>query len=181
MTRASRRSHLPGRTTRQGQDILVAAGNPAGIHGPQDLRDKTVCTIAGSSYGAVISQYAVTLSGAAFRRGMPARGQRREHRGGHRRRRDPGGTRRHQPGQVPGARQSRSPPIPRESPWPHDDDKFRSFINDVLEQSFGDGTWKKSWDADRGDRAGRRPPAAGESLLKRPQTANGSVTTAVFG
>lgn len=141
----------------QGQDILVAAGNPAGIHGPQDLRGKTVCTIAGSSYGSVISQYAVTLSGAASAAEC-----------------------------LPGVSDGSIAAVTADdvtlaglaatnpgkflvlgNPFTaysagiavaHDDDKFRSFINDVLEQSFGDGTWKKSWDATAGTVLGDAHP-----------------------
>ena len=40
----------------------------------------------------------------------------------------------------------------------HDDDKFRSFINDVLEQSFEDGTWKKLWGATAGTVLGAAHP-----------------------
>lgn len=141
----------------QGQDILVAAGNPAGVHGPQDLRGKTVCTIAGSSYGTVISQYAVTLSGA------PSAAQ-----------------------CLPGVSNGTITAVTADNvtlaglavtnpdkfevlgnPFTaysggialaHDDDKFRSFVNDVLEQSFGDGTWKKLWDATAGTVLGDAHP-----------------------
>lgn len=140
-----------------GQDLLVAAGNPAGIHGPQDLRGKTVCTIAGSSYGSVISQYAVTLSGA------PSAAE-----------------------CLPGVSNGSVVAVTADdvtlaglavtktdkfqvlgNPFTaysagievaHDDDKFRSFINDVLEQSFGDGTWTKLWNATAGSVLGDAQP-----------------------
>ncbi|GAB3031275.1 glutamate ABC transporter substrate-binding protein [Parafrigoribacterium mesophilum] len=142
----------------QGQDLLVATGNPGGIHGPQDLRGKTVCTIAGSSYGTVISQYAVTLSGA------PSAAE-----------------------CLPGVSDGSITAVTADdvtlaalvvtnpdkfevlgNPFTaysagiavaHDDDKFRSFVNDVLEQSFGDGTWKKLWDSTAGTvLGGSHPP-----------------------
>jgi glutamate transport system substrate-binding protein len=141
----------------QGQDLLVAAGNPAGVHGPQDLRGKTVCTIAGSSYGSVISQYAVTLSGAASAAECLPRVA---------------------AGSVvavtaddvtlaglaatnPNKFQVLGNPFTAYAAGiavAHDDDKFRSFINDVLEQSFGDGIWKKSWDATAGTVLGDAHP-----------------------
>ena len=40
-----------------GQDILVLAGNPEGIEGPDDLAGKTVCTVAGSTSEANIEEY----------------------------------------------------------------------------------------------------------------------------
>ena len=45
--------------------------------------------------------------------------------------------------------------------------KIPSFVNDVLEQSFGDGTWKKLWEATAGTVLGDAAPAAGEPLLER--------------
>ena len=39
------------------------------------------------------------------------------------------------------------------------DDEFRNFINDVLEESFEDGTWAEAWDRTAGDISGRRPPS----------------------
>ena len=40
-----------------GQDILVLAGNPEGIEGPEDLAGKTVCTVAGSTSETNIKEY----------------------------------------------------------------------------------------------------------------------------
>jgi glutamate transport system substrate-binding protein len=142
----------------QGQDLLVAAGNPAGIHGPQDLRGKTVCTIAGSSYGTVIAQYAVTLSGApSAAQCLPGVSN--------------GSVTAVTADDVTLAGLAVTNPDKFEvlgNPFTaysagialaHDDDKFRSFINDVLEQSFGDGTWKKLWDATAGTvLGGAHPP-----------------------
>jgi glutamate transport system substrate-binding protein len=140
-----------------GQDILVAAGNPAGIHGPQDLRGKTVCTIAGSSYGSVISQYAVTLSGApSAAECLPGVSN--------------GTVVAVTADNVTLAALAASNPdkfLVLGNPFTayaagiavaHDDDKFRSFINDVLEQSFEDGTWKKLWDATAGTVLGAAHP-----------------------
>jgi glutamate transport system substrate-binding protein len=39
-----------------GQDILVAAGNPEGIEGPDDLAGKTVCSVSGSTPAGNIQQ-----------------------------------------------------------------------------------------------------------------------------
>jgi glutamate transport system substrate-binding protein len=141
----------------QGQDILVAAGNPAGIHGPQDLRGKTVCTIAGSSYGSVISQYAVTLSGApSAAECLPGVSD--------------GSIVAVTADDVTLAGLAVSNPdkyLVLGNPFTayaagiamaHDDDKFRSFINDVLEQSFEDGTWKKLWNATAGTVLGDAHP-----------------------
>jgi glutamate transport system substrate-binding protein len=141
----------------QGQDLLVAAGNPAGIHGPQDLRGKTVCTIAGSSYGTVIAQYAVTLSGApSAAQCLPGVSN--------------GSVTAVTADDVTLAGLAVTNPDKFEvlgNPFTaysagialaHDDDKFRSFINDVLEQSFGDGTWKKLWDATAGTVLGDAHP-----------------------
>lgn len=40
-----------------GQDILVSAGNPEGIEGPEDLADKVVCTVTGSTSEVNIREY----------------------------------------------------------------------------------------------------------------------------
>src|SRR3990170_2063429 len=40
-----------------GQDILVVAGNPEGIEGPEDLAGKPVCTVGGSTSEANIAEY----------------------------------------------------------------------------------------------------------------------------
>ena len=39
-----------------GQDILVAAGNPEGIKGPDDLAGKTVCSVAGSTPAGYVEE-----------------------------------------------------------------------------------------------------------------------------
>jgi ABC-type amino acid transport/signal transduction systems, periplasmic component/domain len=141
----------------QGQDILVAAGNPAGVHGPQDLRGKAVCTIAGSSYSTVISQYAVALKGAhSAAECLPGVSD--------------GSTVAVTADDVTLAGIAATSPDKFQvlgNPFTayaagiavaHDDDKFRSFINDVLEESFGDGTWKKLWDATAGTALGDAHP-----------------------
>ena len=38
------------------------------------------------------------------------------------------------------------------------DDEFRDFINDVLEESFEDGTWAEAWDRTAGDITGAEAP-----------------------
>jgi len=40
-----------------GQDLLVSAGNPEGIEGPDDLADKVVCTVTGSTSEVNIREY----------------------------------------------------------------------------------------------------------------------------
>jgi len=51
-----------------GQDILVLAGNPEGIEGPDDLEGKSVCTAGGSTSEANLAEYTssiVTFTGYA--------------------------------------------------------------------------------------------------------------------
>jgi glutamate transport system substrate-binding protein len=38
------------------------------------------------------------------------------------------------------------------------DNDFRTFINDVLEKSFADGSWAKAWDRTAGDISGQKAP-----------------------
>ena len=38
------------------------------------------------------------------------------------------------------------------------DTEFRNFINDVLEESFDDGTWAEAWDRTAGDISGTEAP-----------------------
>ena len=39
------------------------------------------------------------------------------------------------------------------------DNDFRTFINDVLEESFDDGSWAEAWDSTAGNISGRRRPS----------------------
>ena len=42
------------------------------------------------------------------------------------------------------------------------DTDFRNFINDVLEESFDDGTWAEAWDRTAGDISGTGGPRAAD-------------------
>jgi glutamate transport system substrate-binding protein len=127
-----------------GQDILVIAGNPEGITGPADLAGKAVCTVSGSTSEANIAEYTdnvVSLAGYAdclepLRQGSVVAvttdnvilaGLADANSGEF---------------EVVGA------PF-TEEPYgiglALEDDEFRSFINDVLEESFADGTWDELW------------------------------------
>jgi glutamate transport system substrate-binding protein len=134
-----------------GQDIMVAAGNPEGIEGPDDLAGKTVCSAEGSTPAENIrTNYpeaelvlydayskcaddlrngnvdAVTTDNViltAFVSGAPEEFE------------------------LVGN------PFTKE-PYgigiPKGQDDFRDFINDVLEESFEDGSWADAWDATAG-------------------------------
>jgi len=134
-----------------GQDIMVAAGNPEGIEGPEDLAGKTVCSVEGSTPAETIrSEYpeaelvlydvyskcaddlrngnvmAVTTDNViltSFVAGDP------------------------ESFELVGA------PF-TEEPYgigvPKGEDDFRDFINDVLQESFDDGSWAQAWDATAG-------------------------------
>ncbi|WP_222195462.1 glutamate ABC transporter substrate-binding protein [Modestobacter italicus] len=134
-----------------GQDIMVAAGNPEGIEGPEDLAGKTVCSVEGSTPAETIrSEYpeaelvlydvyskcaddlrngnvtAVTTDNViltSFVAGDPESFELV----GNPFTEEPYGI-----GVQKGA------------------DDFRDFINDVLEESFEDGTWAEAWDRTAG-------------------------------
>jgi glutamate transport system substrate-binding protein len=142
-----------------GQDILVLAGNPEGITGPEDLTGKDVCSVAGSTSEKNIAEYDVNLittdtysncleplrSGkviAVTTDNVILAGL---------------------ADQNEGEFEVISNPF-TEEPYgiglAHDDDAFRDFINDVLEDSYADGSWKQAWE----DTAGKvlktpEPPA----------------------
>ncbi|HNP14985.1 MAG: glutamate ABC transporter substrate-binding protein [Cryobacterium sp.] len=132
-----------------GQDILVLAGNPEGIKGPEDLKGKDVCSVAGSTSEKNIAAYDVNLittdtysncleplrSGkviAVTTDNVILAGL---------------------ADQNAGEFEVLSNPF-TEEPYGiglgHDDDAFRSFINDVLEKSYADGSWKAAWEATAG-------------------------------
>ncbi|MCU1543219.1 MAG: transporter substrate-binding protein [Microbacteriaceae bacterium] len=132
-----------------GQDILVLDGNPEGIKGPEDVKGKNVCTVTGSTsevnileYGAVVLPAAgygdcleplrtgavvamttdnVILAGLAD--------------------------------QNEGEFEVVNEPFTKE---PYgiglklEDDQFRAWINDVLEESYDDGSWADAWKATAG-------------------------------
>jgi glutamate transport system substrate-binding protein len=132
-----------------GQDILVAAGNPEGITGPEDLDGKDVCTVTGSTSEENILEYgAKVLPAAGYAECLePLRN-----------------------GAVVAvttdnvilaglADQSDGEFEVVNNPFtaePYgiglalDDTEFRDFINDVLEESYEDGTWDAAWEATAG-------------------------------
>ncbi|MGV8876208.1 MAG: glutamate ABC transporter substrate-binding protein [Rhodoglobus sp.] len=132
-----------------GQDILVLAGNPEGITGPEDLAGKDVCSVAGSTSEKNIAEYGVNLittdtysncleplrSGkvvAVTTDNVILAGL---------------------ADQNAGEFEVLSNPF-TEEPYGiglgHDDDVFRNFINDVLEGSYADGSWDAAWEATAG-------------------------------
>jgi len=133
-----------------GQDLLVAAGNPEGINGPEDLADKVVCTVTGSTSEVNIREYATAdvlttdqysscleplRTGAAqaittdnvILAGLAD--------------------------QSNGEFEVVGNPFTAE---PYgiglalDDTEFRNWINDVLERAYEDGRWAAAWEATAG-------------------------------
>ncbi|WP_327013804.1 glutamate ABC transporter substrate-binding protein [Cryobacterium sp. GrIS_2_6] len=132
-----------------GQDLLVLAGNPNKITGPEDLTGKPVCTVSGSTSEKNIAAYTsnviatdtysnclgplrsgevvavttdnVILAGLAD--------------------------------QNSGEFEVVGKPFTKE-PYgiglKKDDTEFRGFINDTLDASFTDGTWAAAWEATAG-------------------------------
>ncbi|MEO7006976.1 MAG: glutamate ABC transporter substrate-binding protein [Terrimesophilobacter sp.] len=132
-----------------GQDILVLKGNPEKIKGPEDLKGKNVCSVAGSTSEKNIQPYGVNLittdtysncleplrSGKVIAvttdnvilAGLAAQNE--------------------------GDFEVIGNPFTKE-PYgiglKKDDTQFRNFINDVLEKSYKDGAWTKAWEATAG-------------------------------
>ena len=132
-----------------GQDILVLAGNPEGITGPEDLEGMDVCSVAGSTSEANIAEYGVNLittdtysncleplrngnviavtTDNVILAGLAD--------------------------QNPGEFEVVNNPFTSE-PYGiglmKDDDVFRSFINDVLEEAYADGRWADAWNSTAG-------------------------------
>ena len=132
-----------------GQDILVLAGNPEGIEGPEDLEGKKVCSVTGSTSEKNILEYGVDLittdtysncleplrSGTVIAvttdnvilAGLAD--------------------------QNAGEFEVLSNPF-TEEPYgiglAKDDTEFRSWINDVLEEIYEDGRWAEAWEATAG-------------------------------
>jgi glutamate transport system substrate-binding protein len=132
-----------------GQDILVLAGNPEGITSAEDLKGKTVCSVSGSTSEANVAKYTDSVtalggyadcleplrSGAAaavstdnvILAGLAS--------------------------QSDGEFEVVGKPF-TEEPYgiglAKDDTEFRGFINDVLEESYKDGSWAKAWKATAG-------------------------------
>ena len=142
-----------------GQDIMVAKGNPEGIEGPEDLAGKTVCSVEGSTPAEkirtdypeaqlttfdVYSKCADALANGQVQAvttdnviltGLVAGSN--------------------------GAFELVGNPF-TEEPYgiglAKGDDEFRNFINDVLEQSFEDGSWAEAWDRTAGAITGTEAP-----------------------
>jgi glutamate transport system substrate-binding protein len=142
-----------------GQDIMVAEGNPEGIEGPEDLAGKTVCSVEGSTPAQkirdeypeaqlttfdVYSKCADALANGQVQAvttdnviltGLVAGSN--------------------------GAFELVGNPF-TEEPYgiglAKGDDEFRDFINDVLEQSFEDGSWAEAWDRTAGAITGEEAP-----------------------
>jgi len=132
-----------------GQDLLVLAGNPEGIEGPEDLEGKTVCTVSGSTSEENIAEYtdSITALGGYSDCLEPVRN-----------------------GQAValttdnvilagladssgGEFEVLGDPF-TEEPYgiglTKGDDAFRTWINDLLEESFEDGTWADAWERTAG-------------------------------
>ncbi len=142
-----------------GQDIMVATGNPEGIQGPEDLAGKTVCSVEGSTPAqnirdnypeATLVTYdvyskcaddlangnvqAVTTDNVILT-GLVAGNPEGFELVGNPFTQEPYGI-----GLALG------------------DTEFRNFINDVLEQSYEDGTWAAAWDRTAGAITGEEAP-----------------------
>jgi glutamate transport system substrate-binding protein len=135
-----------------GQDIMVAAGNPEGIDGPEwfaDNPDATVCSVGGSTSLTNIQEYTTNVLEAAdyadclepIRNGTAVAvttdnvilaGLADQNAGEF---------------EVLGTTFT-------EEPYgiglAKDDDAFRSWINDVLEQAYEDGSWAAAWESTAG-------------------------------
>ena len=142
-----------------GQDIMVAAGNPLGIAGPEDLAGKNVCSVEGSTPAEnirtnypeatltlfdVYSKCADALTNGqvdavttdnVILTGLVA-------------------------GNPEGFELVGNPFT--EEPYgiglAKGDQEFRDFINDTLEESFEDGSWADAWDATAGAISGQEAP-----------------------
>ncbi|MFW3172345.1 glutamate ABC transporter substrate-binding protein [Geodermatophilus sp. CPCC 206100] len=142
-----------------GQDIMVAAGNPEGIQGPDDLAGKTVCSVEGSTPAQNIRDnyaqanlvtydvyskcaddlangnvQAVTTDNVILT-GLVA-------------------------GNPEGFELVGNPFT--EEPYgiglSLGDTEFRTFINDVLEDAYEDGRWAEAWDRTAGAITGEEAP-----------------------
>ncbi|TFD78961.1 glutamate ABC transporter substrate-binding protein [Cryobacterium fucosi] len=132
-----------------GQDLLVLAGNKEKITGPEDLAGKAVCTVSGSTSEKNIAAY--TTNVLATDTYSNCLGPLRS-------------------GEVAAvttdnvilaglADQNKDEFEVVDKPFtkePYgiglkkDDAEFRTFINDVLEESFDDGSWAAAWKATAG-------------------------------
>lgn len=132
-----------------GQDILVLAGNEAGIEGPEDLEGKAVCTAGGSTSEANLAEYTdniVTFTGYAeclepLRAGTV----------------DAVSTDNVILAGLADASAGEFEVVGNpftEEPYgiglALDDTEFRNWINDVIEESFEDGSWDDAWERTAG-------------------------------
>lgn len=133
-----------------GQDLLVPAGNPDGITGPDDLADKVVCTVTGSTSEVNIREYATAdvLTTDTYTNCL-----------------EPMRTGAAQAlttdnvilaglaDQNAGEFEVVGNPFTAE---PYgiglalDDTEFRNWINDVLEAAYADGRWVAAWEGTAG-------------------------------
>ena len=132
-----------------GQDILVLAGNPSGIEGPEDLAGQPVCTVAGSTSEANIAEYTDQITAlAGYADCLPLVSS----------------------GQVVAlttdnvilaglAANSNGEFEVVGNPFTEEpygiglaltDTEFRMFINDVIEDAIADGSWAAAWNATAG-------------------------------
>lgn len=133
-----------------GQDLLVPAGNPKGIQGPEDVKGLTVCSVTGSTSALNIEEYepkevlttdtysacvepvrtgaadALTTDNTVLA-GIAAQNE--------------------------GEFEIVGKPF-TEEPYgiglAKDDTEFRDFVNEVLEDAFDDGRWADAWKATAG-------------------------------
>ena len=132
-----------------GQDLLVLAGNPDSIQGPEDLTDKPVCTVSGSTSEKNIAAY--TTNVIATDTYSNCLGPLRS-------------------GEVVAvttdnvilagiADQNEGEFEVVNNPFTEEpygiglaleDTEFRTFINDVLEESYKDGAWVDAWESTAG-------------------------------
>jgi len=132
-----------------GQDLLVLAGNPENITGPEDLEGKPVCTVSGSTSEKNIAAY--TTNVIATDTYSNCLGPLRS-------------------GEVVAvttdnvilaglADQNEGEFEVLDNPFTEepygigvakDDTEFRNFVNDVLEEAYEDGRWADAWEATAG-------------------------------
>lgn len=132
-----------------GQDILVLAGNPEGITGIDDLAGKKVCSVTGSTSEANLQEAGVEVVSTdtysnclePLRNGSVVAvstdnvilaGLASQNEGEF---------------EVVGNPFTSEPYGIGLS---HDDSEFREFINDVLQESFDDGSWAAAWEKTAG-------------------------------
>jgi glutamate transport system substrate-binding protein len=146
-----------------GQDIMVAKGNPEGIEGPEGLAGKTVCSVEGSTPAENIRTNYPDATLVLYDAYSKCADDLRN-----------GNVQAVTTDNViltgfvagnPEGFELVGNPFTKE-PYgigiPKGEDDFRNFINDVLEESFADGTWADAWDATAGSITGTdapKPPA----------------------